>query len=103
METINDYTSRRKYNTDREFREKETDHSLNSKREKDFISLINSFSIMIKDYYYTMIKSIKDLKMDILKLNNHISASKCIINEMNNKSNIQERIYLFNKNIEEII
>ena len=102
MEIINDYTSRNQYNTDREINKKETNYSLNLKREKDFLSLINSLSTLIKDYYYNMIKTIKDLKMNILESNKYILTSKCIINEMNNKSNIQERINVFNKNIEGI-
>ena len=70
--------------------------------EDEFISLINSLSSSLKEYYLNITKIIKDLRNTSLELNKYILTSKCLINEMTNKANIQERLNQFNKNIESI-
>lgn len=67
---------------------------------EEFSSLINSLSSSIKEYYIKVRNIIKDLKNNVLDLNKHILTSKCLLNEMANNMNIQERIDKFNKHLE---
>ena len=77
-------------------------NNINYIQEDDFIFLINSLSSLIKEYFLSISNIIKTLKTNSLELNKYILTSKCLINEMNSKINIQERIKQFNKNIEGI-
>ena len=66
----------------------------------DEFNYLNSLSSSIKEYYLKVNNIIKDLKNNVLELNKHILTSKCLINEMINNMNIQERISKFNKHLE---
>ena len=70
--------------------------------ENEFIALINSLSSSIKEYYLIIINIINELKNNAIELNKFILTSKCLINEMNNKTNFQEKSKQFEKNIEGI-
>ena len=66
----------------------------------DEFKYLNSLSSSIKEYYLKVNNIIKDLKNNVLELNKHILTSKCLINEMINNMNVQERINKFNKHLE---
>ena len=68
--------------------------------ESKYISLINSLSYSIKELYLNFTKIIKALKANVLEQNNYIFVSKCLINELNDKSFIHEKYQNFFKNIE---
>ena len=70
--------------------------------ENEFIFLINSLSSSIKEYYIIIQNILKDLKKNAFELNKYILTSKCLINEMNSKTNFQEKFKQFTKNIEGI-
>ena len=101
MDKNNPYSSRIKTKIYKEFNNNET-YFLNTKIENEFFTLVNSLTFLIKEYYMTITKIIKDLKMDSFELNKYILTSKCLINEMNSKSNLQERIKIYNKKMEDI-
>ena len=77
-------------------------NNINYIQEDNFISLINSLSSLIKEYFLSISNIVKTLKTNSLELNRYILTSKCLINEMNSKINIQERMKQFNKNIDGI-
>jgi hypothetical protein len=66
----------------------------------DEFNFLNSLLASIKEYYLKINNIIKDFKNNVLELNKHILTSKCLINEMINNMNIQERINKFNKHLE---
>ena len=77
-------------------------NNLNFIQEDEFISLINSLSSVIKEYFFSVSNILEKMKTHSFNLNKYILTSKCLINEMNNKINIKERMRQFNKNIEGI-
>ena len=70
---------------------------------QEYLSYIKTISYLFNDYYNKMKNLIIDLRNNTIEINKFIITIKCIINEMNNKINIQEKMKLFYKKIEDII
>ena len=68
--------------------------------DEEFVSLINSLSTTIKNYYSLSIKIIKDLYNNSLIIDNNIIYSKCFINEIN--YNTKEKIKQLHERIDGI-
>ena len=102
MDTINAYSYKPYFK--KEFKMNETGPKpiKNYNQEEEFIIFINNLSSLIKEFYITTTNIIKLLKNNSFELNKYILTSKCLLNEMNSKANIQERIKQLNKTIEGI-
>ena len=68
--------------------------------DEEFVSLINSLSTIIKNYYSLSIKIIKDLYNNSLIIDNNIIYSRCFINEIN--YNTKEKIKQLEERIDGI-
>ena len=68
--------------------------------DEEFVSLINSLSTIIKNYYSLSVKIIKDLYNNSLIIDNNIIYSKCFINEIN--YNTKEKIKQLEERIDGI-
>ena len=68
--------------------------------DEEFVSLINSLSKVIKNYYTLTLNIIRDLYNNSLVIDNNSIYSKCLINEIN--YNTKEKIKQLEEKIETI-
>ena len=73
---------------------------LNVVYDEEFVSLINSLSTYIKNFYTVSLKIVKDLSNNSLIIDNNSIYSKCLINEIN--YNMKEKLKQLNERIESI-
>ena len=73
---------------------------LNVVYDEEFVSLLNSLSSYIKNFYKMSLNIIKELNSNSLIIENHSIYSKCLINEIN--YNTKEKIKQLNDRIESI-
>ena len=103
MDIINPYSYRPNFKKDLKINETNPKNPIRYyNQEEEFTSFVNTLSSLIKEFYITVLNIIKNLKNNSFELNKYILTSKCLINEMNSKTNIEERIKQFNKAIEGI-
>ena len=103
MDIINPYAYRPNFKKDLKINETNPKNPIRYyNQEEEFTSFVNTLSSLIKEFYITVLNIIKNLKNNSFELNKYILTSKCLINEMNSKTNIEERIKQFNKAIEGI-
>jgi len=80
--------------------QKKTVDLMNVVYDEEFVSLLNSLSSYIKNFYSTTLNTIKDLYNNLLKINYHTINSKCLINEIN--YNTKEKIKQLSEQIDKI-
>ena len=79
---------------------KKTVDLMNVVYDEEFVSLLNSLSLYIKNFYSTTLNTIKDIDNNLLKIKYHIINSKCLINEIN--YNTKEKIKQLSEQIDKI-
>ena len=80
--------------------QKKTIDLLNVVYDEEFVSLINSLSSYIKNFYSISLDIIKDLYNNSLMIDNNSIYSKCLINEI--KYNTKEKIKQLSERIDSI-